>query len=1145
MFDLKKRNMFDLKKRNSLTLNSGRESRDVEEFRRVAVRRKVKGDTQEDVHAVGSSSSCGGSCDRTCGPKHENHQSPPTKPQVPPKPAHLQSPMRSGPPSSSRHFPGTDDKSPIRAGVSCLLNGAQLSPTRLSPSQKIPKLTSSPLGSPSPGKRGIQNCTPLREGGHCPAKLTPRNRSPLSVILRTPSPVQNKIGSYSPARNSKSWLGVHRTPSGKMEGWEKRSGKSLSVPDLVVYLDERIPLEKEESSPRPAITVKAPTDCRLNRTAGEVSSQSSTDCRLNRTVEEVSSHSSTDCRLNRTVEEVSSQSSTDCRLNSTVGEVSSQSLTDCRLNRTVGEVSSQSSTDCRLNSTVGEVSSQSLTDCRLNRTVGEVSSCPTDCRLNRTVGEVSSCPTDCRLNRTVGKVSSQSLTDCRLNRTVGKVSSQSLTDCRLNRTVGEVSSQSSTDCRLNRSVGEVSSRPTDCRLNRTVGEVSSRPTDCRLNRTVEEVSPRPTDCRLNRTVEEVSPRPTDCRLNRTVEEVSPRPTACRLNHTVGEVSSRPTDCRLNRTVGKVSSQSSTDQRQPDGVLLEKASKIHAGSKSKCRWTEGERHEEEEEEEKKEEASKEDENTEQKLFKIARELLHTERAYVARLHLLDQVFCLRLTEEAGRGSFPAEVVRNIFSNISSIYSFHSQFLLPDLEDRISHWCEQPGLGEVLLHHAPFLRMYADYVSNFQPAMELLRTWTERSSTFRNLLHDIQSQDVCGSLTLQHHMLEPVQRIPRYEMLLRDYVKKMPSTHPDYEFAQRSLETISMAANHSNSALHKAESIKRLLEIYEMVGEEDVVNPTNQFVKEGRLLKISARNTSSMERHLFLFNNFLLCCTPKFSLVGQRLTVRSRIGVDGMQVQQTTNEDHHYTFQVSGKEKTLELQASSEQDRDEWIQVIQDAIHEFQQKNQTFKMASKEIQAQEQTAELGRRAPRWVRDHQVTVCKTCSESFNALTRRRHHCRACGCVVCWRCSDHKVALEYDGYKLNKVCKSCFSVLSAPRGGGAKKRSPESCSDSTMSGFLQYGDHPRRCQQVWGVVTTTEAPLLSLYATPQDPAPLSRIPLAGCTVGEPPADLQGHFCLRHPQSVHVFSCQGDDLKRRWVGALKAAVRGSDDGTSESSGEE
>lgn len=37
---------------------------------------------------------------------------------------------------------------------------------------------------------------------------------------------------------------------------------------------------------------------------------------------------------------------------------------------------------------------------------------------------------------------------------------------------------------------------------------------------------------------------------------------------------------------------------------------------------------------------------------------------------------------------------------------------------------------------------------------------------------------------------------------------------------------------------------------MVGDEEVVNPTNEFLREGRLLKLAARNTSAMERHLFL-------------------------------------------------------------------------------------------------------------------------------------------------------------------------------------------------------------------------------------------------------------------------------------------------------
>uniref|UniRef100_A0A4W5MKZ6 FYVE, RhoGEF and PH domain containing 4b n=1 Tax=Hucho hucho TaxID=62062 RepID=A0A4W5MKZ6_9TELE len=388
------------------------------------------------------------------------------------------------------------------------------------------------------------------------------------------------------------------------------------------------------------------------------------------------------------------------------------------------------------------------------------------------------------------------------------------------------------------------------------------------------------------------------------------------------------------------------------------------------------------------------STEQKLYKIANELLLTERAYVARLHLLDQVFCARLTQEAGKGLFPVDVVRTIFSNISSIHTFHSQFLLPDLETHMGQWSVSPRLGDVMQQHAPFLRMYAEYVMSFDHAMELLRVWTERSAPFRNVIQDIQSQEVCGSLTLQHHMLEPVQRLPRYEMLLRDYLKRLPDDDSDHSHAEKSLQVISMAATHSNSAIRQSENLKKLLEIYEMLGEEeDVMNPSNEFIREGRILMLAARH-SAMERHLFLFNNMLLCCTPRFSLGGQRFTVRTRIDVEGMTVQRTTNEHHPHTFQVSGKERTLErtldLQASSEQDEEDWIKVT-----------------------------LGRRAPRWIRDNEVTLCMKCSEPFNALTRWRHHCRACGCVVCWKCSDNKVTLEYDGNKVNKVCLDCHSAL------------------------------------------------------------------------------------------------------------------------------
>lgn len=40
------------------------------------------------------------------------------------------------------------------------------------------------------------------------------------------------------------------------------------------------------------------------------------------------------------------------------------------------------------------------------------------------------------------------------------------------------------------------------------------------------------------------------------------------------------------------------------------------------------------------------------------------------------------------------------------------------------------------------MYADYVRNFDQAVELVRVWNERSSAFRNVTQDIQVQ-VCSA------------------------------------------------------------------------------------------------------------------------------------------------------------------------------------------------------------------------------------------------------------------------------------------------------------------------------------------------------------------------------------------------------------------
>ena len=73
-------------------------------------------------------------------------------------------------------------------------------------------------------------------------------------------------------------------------------------------------------------------------------------------------------------------------------------------------------------------------------------------------------------------------------------------------------------------------------------------------------------------------------------------------------------------------------------------------------------------------------------------------------------------------------------------------------------------------------------------------------------------------------------------------------------------------------------------------------------------------------------------------------------------------------------------------------------------------------------LGDSAPVWVPDTRVTMCGSCSVEFS-LVLRRHHCRACGKVVCAQCSANKAPLRYRQFEASRVCDACFEGVEKSR--------------------------------------------------------------------------------------------------------------------------
>ncbi|XP_031694862.1 FYVE, RhoGEF and PH domain-containing protein 1-like isoform X2 [Anarrhichthys ocellatus] len=144
------------------------------------------------------------------------------------------------------------------------------------------------------------------------------------------------------------------------------------------------------------------------------------------------------------------------------------------------------------------------------------------------------------------------------------------------------------------------------------------------------------------------------------------------------------------------------------------------------------------------------------------------------------------------------------------------------------------------------------------------------------------------------------------------------------------------------------MRKLLKVYELLGgEEDIVNPTNELIKEGHILKLSNKNGTTQDRYLILFNDRLLYCVPKLRLIGQKYGVRARIDVDGMELKETSSVAASRTFLVSGKQRSLELQARTEEEKNDWIQAIQATIQRHEQTMDSFRHLTCSLRDEEST------------------------------------------------------------------------------------------------------------------------------------------------------------------------------------------------------
>ncbi|NXY23978.1 FGD6 protein, partial [Atrichornis clamosus] len=516
----------------------------------------------------------------------------------------------------------------------------------------------------------------------------------------------------------------------------------------------------------------------------------------------------------------------------------------------------------------------------------------------------------------------------------------------------------------------------------------------------------------------------------------------------------------------------------------------------------------------------------KVYHIAKEIMSSEKVGVSVLFVLRQDFrdaVAHASRQLGKPVIEDRILNQILYYLPQLYELNRD-LLRELEERLSHWLEHQRIADIFVKKGPYLKMYSTYIKEFDKNVALLDEQCKKNAGFASVVKDFEMSPRCASLALKHYLLKPVQRIPQYRLLLTDYLKNLLEESADYRDTQDALAVVIEVANHANDIMKQGDNFQKLMQIqYSLNGHHEIVQPGRVFLKEGTLMKLSRK--VMQPRMFFLFNDALLYTTPVQSGMYK---LNNMLSLAGMKVKKPTQEAYQNELNIESVERSFILSASSATERDEWLEAISKSIEEYTKKRITFNpsksLEEADPEKQEEDSPLGSKAPIWIPDTRATMCMICTSEFT-LTWRRHHCRACGKIVCQACSSNKHGLDYMKNQPARVCDHCFRELQkqdnlcTPKSGSpVNHKSPSSAlstvlqsipsgrkqkkipaalkevsantEDSTMSGYLHRSKGSKKpWKQLWFVIKDK---VLYTYAASEDVAALESQPLLGFTVSE-----------------------------------------------------
>lgn len=334
-----------------------------------------------------------------------------------------------------------------------------------------------------------------------------------------------------------------------------------------------------------------------------------------------------------------------------------------------------------------------------------------------------------------------------------------------------------------------------------------------------------------------------------------------------------------------------------------------------------------------------------------ELYQTEVHHVRTLKIMSEVYHKGLQKEL---QLDLQTLNKIFPVLDDLLEVHTEFLSLLLERKRNASAERQksnnfiicSIGDILVKQfsgcssVRMTKVYGKFCSRHNEAVSLYKELHAKDKRFQAFVKRTMSSSVVRRLSIPECILLVTQRITKYPVLIQRILQHTKESDKEHGLVSDALRLVKELITAVDNKVNQQEKKQRLKEVYsrtdsksimrmksgQMFAKEDLIRG-RKLLHDGALqLKNSAGRLKDV--HAMLLTDVLVFLQEKdqkyvFASLDQRSTV---ISLHKLIVREVANEERGLFLITAGTEKPemVEVLASSKEERNTWMAIIQDAM-----------------------------------------------------------------------------------------------------------------------------------------------------------------------------------------------------------------------------